>query len=100
MLISRETADYVAKCTWAIDLGKGDIPLTDTCPECEEKVDTWEKATWHDDHIVYATTSDTYAILVGCEGYWVINPTLVGLPLGEWHDADGNYPGMACTGQG
>lgn len=86
MNITRETADYLTKAVRAIDLGKTPIPLTDRCPECEEKITTWAEATANDGHVVYQTTSDTYAVLIGCEGYWVVNPALIGLPSNGWMD--------------
>lgn len=88
MLIDLTTADYLSRVTKAIDSGKGEIPLMNRCPECEETINTWQKATADDGHLVYATTSDTYAILIGCEGYWVTDPTLVGLPKNSWMAAD------------
>ena len=88
MIISLETATYLDRVTKAIDSGKGEIPLTDRCPECEEKIDTWNKAVADDGHVVYQVTSDNYAVLIGCEGYWVTDPTLVGLPKNGWMAAD------------
>ena len=101
MIITRDTATYVKYAIMAIDLGKVEIPLTNTCPECGETIDTYlDAATSDDPHLVYGTTSDTFAILVGCEGYWVVNPELVGLPRGEWQDWTDNPLGDEATGIG
>jgi hypothetical protein len=102
MLVTRETADYLTKAIRAIDLGKTEIPLTNRCPECEETVDTYlEAASAIDGHIVYQTTSDTFAILIGCEGYWTINPELIGLPRGMWMDWQDEpiRTALDCTGE-
>lgn len=87
MLITLKTADYLMKAIQAINLGKTEIPLTNRCPECNEAIDTYlDAADYANGHIVYQTTSDTFVILVGCEGYWTINPELIGLPRDMWMD--------------
>jgi hypothetical protein len=91
MLIDRHTADFLTKAIRALDLGKTEIPVTNRCPECGETVDTYlEAASAIDGHIVYRTTADTYVILIGCEGYWCVNPELIGLPRGMWQDYQDN----------
>lgn len=91
MLINQETTTYLAKAVEAIELGRGDIPLSDTCPECGLRCNTYLRA--HDDcHVVMKVSGDVYAILIGCEGYWCIDPELIGLPRGNWQpNALGNY---------
>jgi len=85
MLINLTTATYLDRVTKAIDSGKGEIPLTNRCPECGQIIDSYvEAAEYGDGHVVYQVTSDNYAILIGCEGYWVTDPTLVGLPKNGW----------------
>jgi len=92
MLIDRKTANYIKRAIHAIDLGKVNIPLTDTCPECGEKIDDFFKASAGDGHVIYQTTSDTFAILVGCEGYWTIYPALLGLDPKGWTNPNGVEP--------
>jgi hypothetical protein len=64
--------------------------LTDRCPECGEKiVGVMDDGT----HIWVASGLDastgegpsTY-VVVGCEGYWVIDPTVVGMARVDWQD--------------
>lgn len=86
MLVTLELATYLDRATRAINEGKIEIPLTNRCQECGEKIDTYHGAAGDDPHLVMQTTSDTYAVLVGCEGYWQINPALIGLPPGQWQD--------------
>jgi len=100
MIITRETATYVKYAIMAIDLGKVEIPLTNRCPECGETIDTYLSAASDDPHLVYQNTSDTFVILIGCEGYWVVNPELIGLPRGEWQDWTDNPLGDEATGVG
>lgn len=63
--------------------------LTNVCPECGDTIDTWDAAT-RDVHVVTNTANDgdpkVYAVVVACEGYWVINPEVVGLPRDNWQD--------------
>lgn len=52
--------------------------LTDTCPECGEvRPDD-------DAHVVLEG-----AVVVGCEGYWVVNPNAVGITSPTWDDWTG-----------
>lgn len=86
MIVTLELATYLDKVTKAIDSGKGDIPLTNRCPECGEKIDTYLSAAGGDPHLVMQVTSDTFAVLVGCEGYWVVDPAQIGMPNPMWQD--------------
>lgn len=56
------------------------------CPECDiEVVDfTQEQA---DQHVVIKQDlgkGSLYYVVVGCEGYWTVNPETLGLPKGNW----------------
>lgn len=74
--------------TGAEELGLGDSP--NICKDCDEAV----RALSSDDgHIVYVEnwgTSDVPSdldnpiVIVGCEGYWHIDPNLVGIPSEDW----------------
>jgi hypothetical protein len=51
--------------------------LTATCPECDERPDPRDS-----EHVL---SRERY-VLVGCEGYLVINPALMGFDRPEWDD--------------
>jgi hypothetical protein len=64
--------------------------LTDRCPECGQRVvgvmddgtHTWVSSG------LDASTGEgpsTY-VIVGCEGYWIINPMLLGMAREQWQD--------------
>lgn len=59
----------------------GSIPTTSICPECGANFDAWVDAMTDNDgaHIVLQLSGDVFAVVVGCEGYYVINPALLGL---------------------
>lgn len=86
MLVTLELATYLDRATKAINEGKIEIPLTNRCQECGTLIDTYLSASGDDPHLVMQTTSDTYAVLVGCEGYWQVNPTLLGMSGNMWQD--------------
>lgn len=87
MLITMELATYLDRAVKAIEAGRSEIPLTNTCPECGEKVDTYLDAVDQaNPHMVMQVTSDNFAILVGCEGYWMVNPATLGLDGRGWSD--------------
>jgi hypothetical protein len=87
-----EIQAYAEAVDSAIQTGRYSGPLTTTCPECESNFADLDEAYEDTEHIIIATTSDTTAVIVGCEGYFMVNPNLVGLSLPNWHDADGNIP--------
>ena len=65
------------------------LPLTEVCPDCGEWI-----ATVDGDHVTVLAPFDgasksasKLAVVIGCEGYWTINPELVGLPHGNWQPA-------------
>lgn len=53
------------------------LGLTRTCPECGAHVYPGDP-----NHVL---TSDGY-VVVGCEGYWTVNPNLVGVYAPNWCD--------------
>jgi rRNA maturation protein Nop10 len=92
MLIDTNNALYVLAVAAAIP----NLPpeaLTDQCPECGS-VQTFMQ---HDYHLV-VRMPDTdpevrkVAVVVGCEGYWVVNPALVGIDRPNWTPAPPPQP--------
>jgi hypothetical protein len=77
---------YAALVDIALTDGKISGPLTSTCPECESNFADSDEAHEDTEHIIVATTSDTFAVVVACEGYFVVNPNLVGIDSPNWSD--------------
>lgn len=116
MKVTPKTATYLYLITSAIDNGKLERPFTTICPECgEDTANTPHYEVNGDDpHLVVALTSDTTALVIGCEGYWLFDVRADGtVGAKEWpcdalgdevtgiHDAacTGNHPmGGPCTG--
>lgn len=95
-VIDLKTATYLVGVGNAIREGR--VPekyLTDMCPECG-LLCTWSLG--EDPHITMpAKEYDTISarsdandwqvyVVVGCEGYWAINPRDVGMPSESWQD--------------
>jgi hypothetical protein len=105
MIVTPELARYLIAIIQAVVFeGRTDIPLTNTCPECGVDLQDDDADI---EHLIITLTSDTTAVVVGCEGYFVINPNLVGIDAPNWtadgalgdevtgvHDAacNGNHP--------
>jgi hypothetical protein len=56
------------------------------CPECDQEIANWDDAT-RDTHIVIKQKiGDTklYYCVVGCEGYWIVDPRTLGFERGNW----------------
>lgn len=83
MIVTRETAQYVlAIANMAASKGLPDEVMTRRCPECGMLMEYTE----NDEHIVIPNQWDnaTVILVVGCEGYWVIPPDVVGILKPDW----------------
>lgn len=78
-----DALDYVRACAAALrDRTLTVYDITSVCPECREYVDSSDPA-----HVTApAGIVDGIAVLIGCEGYHVINPARVGLDDTGWED--------------
>lgn len=90
MLIDTETARYLVAVGTALEANHlTTADLTVVCPECNEVLETRFA---DGSHIVMDTPHimdedagyESFALVVGCEGYWLIDPAKVGLPRGNW----------------
>jgi hypothetical protein len=88
MIFDKKTATYVLAVVTAHE--SGSIPtgaLTTVCPECGETSNEFDSF-----HTVMSVnpgpelTSSGVYIIIGCEGYWVVNPNLVGIVSKTWTD--------------
>ena len=75
---------YAEAVDAALAAGRISGPLTSTCPECGSHFADIDEAYEDTEHIIIATTSDTTAVVVACEGYFVVNPNLVGIDSPNW----------------
>jgi hypothetical protein len=85
MIVNTKAARYlVAVCT-ALDTGTlhPDARRTMTCPECDDHVNLLHDS----DHILWDGPGGP-VLIIGCEGYWVINPNLVGIDSPNWTHPD------------
>ena len=81
MRIDQRTARYLAAVMAAVEpAGEAARPLLlgATCPECGERPGASD-----DTHVVTEVNGRT-GVLIGCEGYWVVPPTHVGIDSPNW----------------
>lgn len=78
--------EFAEKVDAAIVAGKLSGPFTSTCPECDSRFADVDEAHEDTEHIIVTLTSDTFAVVVACEGYFVVNPNLVGIDSPMWSD--------------
>lgn len=91
-LLDVKDAHYAYCVARAIEMrGTEGIKMTTTCPECDQVTNYWG-TTDTGDHLVLALSDGTHMLLIGCEGYWVVDPGSVGLDRGNWTDQSGNSP--------
>lgn len=93
-LMDVKSAHYAYVVARAIEMRGGStegIKVTITCPECDQPTNYWG-ATDTGDHLVLALPNGQHMLLIGCEGYWIVDPGSVGLDRGNWTDTDGTTP--------
>jgi hypothetical protein len=91
--------DYAEAVDAAIVAGTLEGPFTSRCPECDFDFADADSADLDEDHLIVALTSDTFAVVVACEGYFVIDPNLVGIESRNWQGPDTNDKGYPrCPG--
>lgn len=85
MLLTARLSAYLFKVGQKLHKGEY-VEALMKCPECDtEVVDfTQEQA---DQHVVIMQEigdKKLYYCVVGCEGYWVVDPSTLGMPRGNW----------------
>lgn len=90
--MSLATAEYLAKVLLGIE--RQTIPvdkLTMTCPECGMD-DDWalerEHVVFRPDEKTDPIPRDSRVVLIGCEGFWCVDPALVGMARDGWLPPD------------
>jgi plasmid stabilization system protein ParE len=56
--------------------------LTTRCPECGDEMSVGAP----DDHVIGIDREEIQFVIIACEGYWVIPPSLVGIDSPHWSD--------------
>lgn len=77
---------YAEAVDTALAAGRISGPLTTVCAECGSDFADLDEAHEDTEHIIIATTSDTTAVVVACEGYFMVNPNSVGIDSPNWDD--------------
>jgi hypothetical protein len=91
-LFDAQTADYVARV--AVAFQAGELSPNAMCAECGITFVHRLPAAEGGDHILIesigsdGTGTGELLMVIGCEGYWHINPQAVGLPRGHWMSMD------------
>ncbi len=66
---------YLTAARNAIKAGKDGLILHMECPECGQVPAGGD----FDPHATVTTTSGFEVVVIGCEGYWVVNPAALGV---------------------
>jgi hypothetical protein len=77
---------FAEKVDTAIAAGKLSGPFSSRCSECGDRFADADEAYADENHIIVSITSDTFAVVVACEGYYMVNPNLVGIDSPMWSD--------------
>lgn len=82
MILTADDALYVHQVATAIDAGElARVDLTNWCPECAMPVTDFG----NDGHVAVAVDPHGHvAVVIGCEGYWVVDPAKVGRERKNW----------------
>lgn len=97
MLVTPELINYLTRVVNALDTNTlhPDARRTDRCPECDERVEFIHDSS----HLVWVRQAENaedhrreIVLIVACEGYWVIDPNIVGIDKPEWIHPDDHLP--------
>lgn len=83
------TLTYLNRVNEALAQPGHNIKTTTSCPECDQEIGTMGVETlahW----IMRDADSGELVVVVGCEGYWVVDPGAVGIEDPNW----GGTPGV------
>lgn len=81
------TLDYLNRVDGALRTQLHKLITSTKCPECDQSVygESFNPA----EHWIFLDTKrDELVVVIGCEGYWVVNPVSVGI-----HDLE-NWSGI------
>lgn len=86
MRIDAKMADYLKAAVEMVTVNPERIErwISDVCSECCEEVSEFEYA--NDSHVFTDREGDTPIMLIGCEGYLMINPNVLGVSAPNWQD--------------
>lgn len=83
--VERETprVRYLAAVIRRLERNPNAVPTTPKCPECGEEPEPWAEM-----HTTIVLRNGCTAVLIGCEGYLVVNPNLVGIRMPNWQPVE------------
>lgn len=102
MLLDAYTANYLALVAESIEAGCVLAQMSNVCPECGETQGVVNNL----NHVVMSTVpptsvnhgdSSNVCVVIGCQGYWVINPNEVGVPA-AWQPIEAMNADAAADG--
>lgn len=64
---------------------------TNECPECTGTILPADFAAQRDHLVWVSQAGDEVVVIIGCEGYWVVDPALVGIDSPNWQPADAGF---------
>lgn len=85
MLMTLRLCAYLTKIGQKLNRGEY-VEALMKCPECDKEFTNWDEVN-EDTHIVIKQKigdTELYYCVVGCEGYWVVDPKTLGLPRNNW----------------
>lgn len=88
MQLNLKLAEYLHRVALGLEGGSlnlKDRSITDVCPECAQPVEEW---CYTDEHIWGEAVNGDKIVILGCEGYWVVDPLVVGLSRDQWQPVD------------
>ncbi len=81
MIVDNRTGRYIQAVVDKIEEGRLTMRLPTRCPECDQLMSLGTES----NHVVYRIGREGAMIcIIGCEGYWCINPALVGVESENW----------------
>lgn len=86
--IQRETLEYLNAARRVLDDPENTVKTTSTCTECDKHVSDMG-VEWMAHWVMINAAADEPVVVIGCEGYWIVDPTTVGIKRDHWAGIEG-----------
>lgn len=80
-MFDEQTRDYLRRVRQADPATLAQY-RTETCPECGDPVEGDGLVLCDDGEFAHVVLGGS--VVLGCEGYWVVNPAVLGMDAGSW----------------
>jgi hypothetical protein len=84
-----ETLQYLNAVNEALSKPEHEIMTTDECHDCDRRIEGDRPFNVAEHWVMRDAKTGTLVVVIGCEGYYEINPQSVGIEMEHWMGIEG-----------